>query len=104
MTTPQDIAGLHAQMKEAVKANWKAFLIEGIVLVILGMAAIAISLLASIAVFWGEQMGMFERAERLIYDAAAPLHAAPPDDPPVERVVSQGLRHGPKASVSVVGR
>ena len=50
MTTPQDIAGLHAQMKEAVKANWKAFLIEGIVLVILGMAAIAIPLLASIAV------------------------------------------------------
>lgn len=39
-----------------------------------------IGLLASIAVFWGEQMGMFERAERLIYDAAAPLHAAPPDD------------------------
>ena len=50
MTTPQDIAGLHAQMKEAVKANWKAFLIEGIVLVIFGMAAIAIPLLASIAV------------------------------------------------------
>ncbi|TKT73181.1 HdeD family acid-resistance protein [Afipia massiliensis] len=50
MTMPQDVAGLHKRMKEAVKANWKAFLIEGIVLVILGMAAIAIPLLASIAV------------------------------------------------------
>lgn len=50
MTMPQDIARLQTQMKEAVKANWKAFLIEGIVLVILGMAAIAIPLLASIAV------------------------------------------------------
>jgi uncharacterized membrane protein HdeD (DUF308 family) len=36
-------------MQDAVKANWKAFLIEGIVLVILGMAAIAIPQLASIA-------------------------------------------------------
>jgi uncharacterized membrane protein HdeD (DUF308 family) len=50
MTMPHDVARLHTQMKEAVKANWKAFLIEGIVLVILGMAAVAIPLLASIAV------------------------------------------------------
>lgn len=50
MTMPQDVAALHERMKEAVKANWKAFLIEGIVLVILGMAAIAIPLVASIAV------------------------------------------------------
>lgn len=50
MTMPHDVARLQAKMKEAVKANWKAFLIEGIVLVILGMAAIAIPLLASIAV------------------------------------------------------
>lgn len=50
MTMPQDVARLQTQMREAVKANWKAFLIEGIVLVILGMAAIAIPLLASIAV------------------------------------------------------
>ncbi len=50
MTMPQDIARLQSQMKEAVKANWKVFRIEGIVLVILGMAAIAIPLLASIAV------------------------------------------------------
>ena len=50
MTMPEDVARLQSQMREAVKANWKAFLIEGIVLVILGMAAIAIPLLASIAV------------------------------------------------------
>jgi len=50
MTMPQDIAALQTRMKEAVKANWEAFLIEGIVLVILGMAAVAIPLLASIAV------------------------------------------------------
>ena len=50
MTMPQDIARLQSQMKEAVKANWKAFLIEGIVLVVLGMAAIAIPQIAGIAV------------------------------------------------------
>ena len=50
MTMPHDVGRLHTQMREAVKANWKAFLIEGIVLVILGMAAVAIPLLASIAV------------------------------------------------------
>ena len=50
MTMPQDVAHLQSQMKEAVKANWKIFLIKGIVMVILGMAAVAIPLLASIAV------------------------------------------------------
>ena len=49
MTMPHDIARLQSRMQDAVKANWKAFLIEGIVLVILGMAAIAIPQLASIA-------------------------------------------------------
>ncbi|MES2750586.1 MAG: HdeD family acid-resistance protein [Pseudomonadota bacterium] len=50
MTLPQDVAQLQAKMNEAVKANWKVFLIEGIVLVILGMAAIAIPQLAGVAV------------------------------------------------------
>lgn len=50
MTMPHDIARLQSQMKETVKANWKTFLIEGIVLVILGMAAIAIPQLAGVAV------------------------------------------------------
>jgi uncharacterized membrane protein HdeD (DUF308 family) len=50
MTMPPEVERLQSQVKEAVKANWKAFLIEGIVLVILGMAAIAIPLLAGIAI------------------------------------------------------
>ena len=50
MTMPHDIARLQSRMQDAVKSNWKAFLIEGIVLVILGMAAIAIPQLAGIAV------------------------------------------------------
>lgn len=50
MTTPQDIARLQSQMQETVKSHWKGFLIEGIVLVVLGLAAIAIPPLASIAV------------------------------------------------------
>ncbi len=50
MTMPQDVAALQTRMKDAVKANWKAFLIEGIVLVILGFAAVTIPFLASIAV------------------------------------------------------
>ncbi len=50
MTMPQDVARLQSQMQETVKSHWKSFLIEGIVLVILGLAAIAIPPLASIAV------------------------------------------------------
>lgn len=50
MSMPQDIARLQSQMQETVKSHWKAFLIEGIVLVILGLAAVAIPPLASIAV------------------------------------------------------
>lgn len=50
MTLPQDIAGLESKMRDAVKTHWKAFLVEGIVLVVLGMAAIAMPLLAGLAV------------------------------------------------------
>lgn len=50
MSMPRDMERLQGQMKDTVKAHWKAFLIEGIVLVILGMAAIAIPQLASVAV------------------------------------------------------
>ncbi len=50
MTMPNEIERLQSRMQAAVKSNWKAFLIEGIVLVILGVAAIAVPLLASIAV------------------------------------------------------
>ncbi|MGN6284803.1 MAG: HdeD family acid-resistance protein [Afipia sp.] len=50
MTMPQDMDRLHTRMKEAVRSHWKGFLIEGIVLVILGLAAIVVPPLASIAV------------------------------------------------------
>lgn len=49
MTMPQDVTRLQEQMAKSVQAHWKYFLIEGIVLVILGMAAIAIPQLASVA-------------------------------------------------------
>ncbi|WP_458761068.1 HdeD family acid-resistance protein [Afipia sp. TerB] len=50
MTMPQDMGDLHARMQEAVKSHWKGFLIEGIVLVVLGLAAIIVPPLASVAV------------------------------------------------------
>ena len=50
MTMPHDITRLQSQMGETVKAHWKAFLFEGIALVVLGLAAIAIPPLASIAI------------------------------------------------------
>lgn len=50
MTTPQDMDRLHARMQQAVKSHWKGFLIEGIILVILGLAAIIVPPLASVAV------------------------------------------------------
>ena len=45
MTMPQDIARLQSQMQDTVKSHWKGFLIEGIVLVILGLAAMALNFL-----------------------------------------------------------
>src|SRR5262245_2273260 len=54
MTLPQDnppdIAKLQTRMSAAVKAHWKAFLIEGIVLALLGLAAMILPPLASLAV------------------------------------------------------
>jgi uncharacterized membrane protein HdeD (DUF308 family) len=48
--TPPDIAKLQSQMNAAVKAHWKAFLFEGIVLAVLGLAAMIVPPLASLAV------------------------------------------------------
>jgi uncharacterized membrane protein HdeD (DUF308 family) len=48
--TPQDIGELQSKMNAAVKAHWKAFLFEGIVLAILGVAAMIVPPLASLAV------------------------------------------------------
>ena len=47
MSTPQDIDRLQSQMKDTVKAHWKAFLIEGVVLVILGLLAASLSACAT---------------------------------------------------------
>src|ERR1700722_9045294 len=50
MTLPQDITRLRSEMNAAVREHWKAFLIEGIVLVVLGLAAMIVPPLASLAV------------------------------------------------------
>ena len=50
MPLPPDFADLQSKMSDAVRKHWKAFLIEGIVLVILGLAAIIVPPIASIAV------------------------------------------------------
>src|SRR4051812_22579171 len=50
MTLPPDIARLEGRMSAAVREHWKAFLIEGILLVVLGLAAVILPPLASLAV------------------------------------------------------
>src|SRR5215471_3408226 len=56
MTLPQDkdqdkdIARLQSEMSAAARAHWKVFLIEGILLAILGLAAMIVPPLASLAV------------------------------------------------------
>jgi uncharacterized membrane protein HdeD (DUF308 family) len=50
MTLPDDITGLQAKLATSVRAHWKAFLFEGIVLVLLGLAAILVPPIAGIAV------------------------------------------------------
>src|SRR6201747_1699020 len=50
MTLPHDITELQSKMSAAVKAHWKAFLVEGIVLAVLGLAAMIVPPLASLAV------------------------------------------------------
>ncbi len=50
MTLPHDLDNLKAKMSAAAKAHWKAFLFEGLLLVILGIAAMIVPPLASLAV------------------------------------------------------
>jgi uncharacterized membrane protein HdeD (DUF308 family) len=50
MTVSQEISELQSQMRAAVREHWKAFLVEGILLVLLGLAAIIVPQLASLAV------------------------------------------------------
>lgn len=50
MTSPEDFSRLQSVMSQAVKAHWKAFLFEGILLVVLGVAALILPPLASLAI------------------------------------------------------
>ncbi len=50
MSLPQDTANLQSKMNAAVREHWKAFLFEGVLLVVLGLAAIIVPPLASLAV------------------------------------------------------
>ncbi len=50
MTLHQDLPGLQSRMSAAVRGHWKAFLFEGILLVVLGLAAMVVPPLASLAV------------------------------------------------------
>ncbi|MBB4257233.1 uncharacterized membrane protein HdeD (DUF308 family) [Bradyrhizobium sp. CIR3A] len=50
MTSPEDFSRLQSIMSQTVKAHWKAFLFEGILLAILGVAALILPPLASLAI------------------------------------------------------
>src|SRR6201996_3322029 len=50
MTLPHDITNLQSKMNAAVREHWKAFLFEGVLLAVLGLAAIIVPPLASLAV------------------------------------------------------
>jgi uncharacterized membrane protein HdeD (DUF308 family) len=50
MTLPQDDTRLQSEMRAAVHEHWRAFLIEGILLVVLGLAAMIVPPIASLAV------------------------------------------------------
>jgi uncharacterized membrane protein HdeD (DUF308 family) len=50
MTLPHDFNKLQSEMSAAVKAHWKAFLFEGILLAVLGIAAMIVPPLASLAI------------------------------------------------------
>ncbi|QAU47231.1 HdeD family acid-resistance protein [Bradyrhizobium guangzhouense] len=50
MTSPEEFSRLQSAMSKAVKAHWKAFLFEGILLAVLGIAALILPPLASLAI------------------------------------------------------
>ena len=49
MTIPENSSVAAGKLIAAVQSHWKAFLVEGIILVILGLAALALPVLASVA-------------------------------------------------------
>ncbi len=50
MTLPNDLNELQTKMRDAMRAHWKAFLIEGILLAVMGLAALLLPQLAGLAV------------------------------------------------------
>ena len=85
MTLPHDITKLQSEMSAAVKAHWKAFLFKGIVLSVLGLAAMIVPPLASLAatIFLGWMFlisVLRPRSLRLLRWAVLP---APPLAPPL---------------------
>jgi uncharacterized membrane protein HdeD (DUF308 family) len=50
MTLPHDDTRLQSEMRAAVHEHWKSFLIEGVLLVVLGLAAMIVPPIASLAV------------------------------------------------------
>jgi uncharacterized membrane protein HdeD (DUF308 family) len=50
MPSPDEFARLQSAMSEAVKAHWKAFLFEGLLLAVLGVAALILPPLAGLAI------------------------------------------------------
>jgi len=50
MMLPNDFEKMQSEMSAAVKAHWKAFLFEGILLAVLGLAAMILPTFASLAV------------------------------------------------------
>ena len=50
MTSPEDFSRLQSVMSRTVKTHWKAFLFEGILLAVLGVGALILPPLASLAI------------------------------------------------------
>src|SRR5215470_15666715 len=50
MTLPHDLNELQTRMRDAMRAHWKAFLVEGILLAVMGLAAVLLPQLAGLAV------------------------------------------------------
>ena len=50
MTLPNDLNELQTKMRDAMRAHWKAFLVEGILLAVMGLAALLLPQLAGLAV------------------------------------------------------
>lgn len=50
MPSPEEFSRLQSAMSETVKAHWKAFLFEGVLLAVLGIAALILPPLASLAI------------------------------------------------------